>query len=228
MTLIISGIFRFRVPCFHTRLTGIKKPDLDAPDHVYTFVQMLPVENKLEPKQGRLLIAEPFLNDGYFKRAVVLLVEHNKQGSLGFMLNRPMEITINEALPDFPEYSSSLYLGGPVQRDQLFYIHALGDKIEGSLPIGKNLWWNGSFDTIREMIANKTITPNQLRFFVGYSGWEPGQLQKEMEEKSWYVAKSTPELIFSEDDGKLWTNAVKSMGKPFSVMVNFPEDPSLN
>lgn len=189
---------------------------------------MLPVENILEPKQGRLLIAEPFLNDGYFKRAVILLAEHNQQGSLGFILNRPMELKMNEAIEDFPAYEQRLYLGGPVQRDQLYYIHTLGDRIEDSLQISKNLWWSGNFETVKEMIRNKTISSAQLRFFVGYSGWEPGQLQREMEEKSWYVARSSTELIFSGSADILWKKTVKSMGKPFSMMVNFPLDPTLN
>lgn len=189
---------------------------------------MLPVENKLEPKAGRLLIAEPFLNDGYFRRSVVLLAEHNEQGSLGFMLNKPVDVKLNDLLEDFPKYNGNVYLGGPVQRDQLFYIHNMGEAIDGSVRITDNLWWNGNFETIRELAKTQTFSELQLRFFIGYSGWERGQLGKEMEERSWYVAKLKPELVFTADSDHLWGNAVKSMGKPFALLANFPEDPSLN
>jgi len=189
---------------------------------------MLPVENKLKPSQGRLLIAEPFMNDGYFRRSVVLLAEHSKQGALGFMLNKPVEIRLNELLEDFPDYKGSVFLGGPVQRDQLFYIHTAGDLIEDSVPITDGLWWNGNFETIRTLAAENRISPKQLRFFIGYSGWEPQQLEKEMEDRAWYVAKAKADLIFATEPGLLWANAVKSMGKPFTMMANFPQDPSLN
>lgn len=184
-------------------------------------------ENKLEPKTGRLLIAEPFLNDGYFKRAVVLLVEHNDKGSVGFILNKPLDVKVNEAISDFPDFESEALLGGPVQRDQLFFIHTLGDQIPDSLPIAKGLWWLGDFGQVKRMIENKEIGVNELRFFIGYSGWEKGQLEKEMKEKSWFVSKPDVDLIFSDPE-EMWPNAVKLMGQPFAPMANFPEDPSLN
>lgn len=185
-------------------------------------------ENKLAPKAGRLLVAEPFLDDGYFRRAVVLLVEHNEKGSLGFILNKPVDLRLNEAVQDFPEYAESLFLGGPVQRDQLFYVHTLGELIEDSWPIGEGLWWNGNFETIRDMVEAGVIRPNQLRFFIGYSGWEAQQLEREMSEKAWFVSPMSTDLIFSEKPDALWGETLKRMGKNYGVMANFPQDPSLN
>jgi putative transcriptional regulator len=185
-------------------------------------------ENKLSPRAGRLLIAEPFLHDGFFKRAVVLLAEHSEKGSVGFILNKPLDVLVHEAVPDFPHYHSLTLFGGPVQRDQLYYIHTLGDKIEGSAPIAKDLWWLGDFEQIKELIAKKEIRPDQLRFFIGYAGWEAGQLDKELEEKSWFVSHPDKELIFSHAPDEMWASAVKNMGSDFAPMANFPEDPSLN
>jgi putative transcriptional regulator len=184
-------------------------------------------ENKLTPKTGRLLIAEPFLHDGYFRRSVILLAEHSDKGSVGFILNKPLEVMVQEAIPDFPEYNSPALFGGPVQRDQLYYIHTLGEKIEGSLPISDKLWWLGDFDQVKELISRKEIGADEIRFFIGYAGWGEGQLDEELKEKSWFITRPSLDLIFSDHE-TMWKNAVQKMGKTFAPMANFPEDPSLN
>ncbi|CAN5902444.1 YqgE/AlgH family protein [soil metagenome] len=185
-------------------------------------------ENKLNPAAGRLLIAEPFLHDDYFRRAVVLIAEHNEKGTVGFILNKPLEITVQNAIPEFPEYEKLSYFGGPVQRDQLYFIHTIGDKIDGSFSIGNGLYWLGDFEKVKNLIEKKEISDDQIRFFIGYAGWEPGQLDKELKSKSWFVSKPDKEIIFNVDSSEMWTAAVKKMGNAFAPMANFPEDPSLN
>ena len=185
-------------------------------------------ENKLKPLAGRLLISEPFLHDDYFRRAVVLIAEHNEKGTVGFILNKPLDILVTEAIPDFPEYDKVAFFGGPVQRDQLYFVHTAGEKIEGSFPIGKDLFWLGDFDIVKQKIEDKEITSKEIRFFIGYAGWEPGQLEKELKEKSWFVSKCDNDLIFNVDSSMMWTEAVKKMGDAFAPMANFPEDPSMN
>jgi putative transcriptional regulator len=185
-------------------------------------------ENKLKPAAGRLLIAEPFLHDDYFRRAVVLIAEHNEKGTVGFILNKPLEITVQEAVPEFPKYDQLSFFGGPVQRDQLYFIHTIGEKIEDSFPIGNGIYWLGDFEKVKSMIEKREISENQIRFFIGYAGWEPGQLEKELESKSWFVSKPDNDIIFKADPGVMWTAAVKKMGDAFAPMANFPEDPSLN
>lgn len=184
--------------------------------------------NNIAPAQGKLLLSEPFQKDLYFKRTVVLLTEHNEMGSVGFILNKPLDIKIHEAIDDFPQCSNALYFGGPVSKNQLFYIHTLGDKIDGSMEIDKGIYWGGNFDTIRSLIEQDKIKPNELRFFAGYSGWEPNQLDKELEEKSWIVANGKLEYIMAASSHKLWGTVLKGMGQTYAVMANFPEDPSLN
>lgn len=185
-------------------------------------------ENKLGLKQGRLLVAEPFMNDNYFRRSVVVLAELNEKGSVGFILNKPVEMFVHEVIPDFPLTEHRIHFGGPVQRDQLFYIHTLGDTIANSIQIAPGIWWLGDFDQVRQMVEKKEIGQKEIRFFIGYSGWEAGQLEEEMEKKSWFVSKVNRELVFDNDSKNLWSNAVKSLGKEFTPMVNFPEDPALN
>ncbi|MGL4597857.1 MAG: YqgE/AlgH family protein [Bacteroidia bacterium] len=189
---------------------------------------MFPADNRLNPKQGRLLIAEPFMGEEHFKRAVILLAEHNEQGSIGFMLNKPIDLKLHEVIPDFSITDTQLYFGGPVQREQLFYIHTLGNLVEDSLPIGNGLFWLGDFERIRELIETERAGQDQVRFFVGYSGWEYKQLERELEEKTWYVTQAKKQIIFNSDSEKIWENAVRSLGKEYEMMVNFPENPSFN
>ena len=92
---------------------------------------------------GSLLISEPFLADSCFKRSVVLLSEHDKHGTLGFILNKPTDLKLNEAVEDFPEFNVPLYFGGPVDTETLFYIHTLGNKLEGSREIAAGVFWGG-------------------------------------------------------------------------------------
>ena len=198
-------------------------------EHSYRGITMsMFKENKLDIKQGRLLVAEPFMADNYFRRAVVVLAELNEKGSVGFILNKPVDMFVHEVIPDFPLSEHSIHFGGPVQRDQLFYVHTLGDKIANSIPIGPGLWWLGDFEQVRKMIEQKEIGQKEIRFFIGYSGWESNQLQNEMEKKSWYVSKINRDLIFDSDNKNLWSAAVKSLGKDYAHIANFPENPEMN
>jgi len=185
--------------------------------------------NKLSPKKGRLLLAEPFMEDPYFKRSVVLLTEHNKDGAFGFILNKPLELTLNETMPDFPKFDALVYLGGPVQADSLFYIHTQGQFIKGSLEIGNGLYWSGNFDQLKQLVKDQQIFPHEIRFFIGYSGWDFDQLNTEIEkEGSWLITDLTSESISDLNDVGLWKNTLQKMGKKHTILSNFPEDPSSN
>lgn len=184
--------------------------------------------NTLEPKKGRVLISEPFLDDPYFKRTTVLLVEHNEEGTIGFILNKMLDVSLHSAINGFPHFDGPLCFGGPVCKDQLFYLHTLGDLIGGSLEVKKGLYWGGDFDTVKDLIKDEKISSQQIRFFIGYSGWNPDQLNEEIKNKSWIVCESKTDLIMKENSTELWSELLKSMGKHYSIMANFPEDPTLN
>jgi len=192
-------------------------------------MKMFEFQSKISPAHGKFLLAEPFLEDPYFKRSVIYLVEHNDKGSIGFILNKPIDLKINNALVGFPDYKESLYLGGPVQRDQLYFLHRLGSHIENSIEIADGIYWGGDFDAVKEMIENKVIKPDEIRFFVGYSGWTTSQLEEEIKSKSWIVAPAKSEEVFNLDTKHLWSSVMKGLGgKEFAIMSNFPEDPNLN
>lgn len=179
-------------------------------------------------KKGSILVSEPFFSDPYFRRSVVLLIEHNPEGSLGFILNKPIDLKLNEALDDFPDFNAKVFFGGPVKRDNLYYIHTIGYKLEGSFEIANGVFWGGNFEQLKEMIRNKEVEPEQIRFFVGYSGWEGSQLKDEMKENTWLVAQNKVKYVMTKHSETLWSTVLKEMGTQYAILANFPEDPSLN
>lgn len=185
-------------------------------------------ENKISPKKGRLLISEPFLDDPYFKRTVVLLCEHNEEGSFGFVLNRYVDVNMAEIMESFPEISAKISLGGPVQNRNLFYIHTLGELVDNSERINEDLFIGGDFEKLRLMIETGQVEENSIRFFVGYSGWGQNQLDQEMKENTWFVAENNTKLMMDTHNDKLWADILNSMGSDFARMANFPKDPKLN
>ena len=183
--------------------------------------------DRIAPDQGKILIAQPTLIDMNFKRSVILLVEHNKNGTVGFVLNRLLELTLPELLPDFPDLDVKISIGGPVSPNSIHFIHTLGERIPGAVTIGKSLFWGGDFESLKAMIISGKVKSHQVRFFVGYSGWGVKQLEREISEESWVVAQTDPNSIMKGSDD-LWTRVLQQMGKQFKLWTLYPENPSLN
>lgn len=185
--------------------------------------------NALPLEKGRLLIAEPFMQDPHFKRSIVFICEHNSDGTVGLVINKTVGLQINEVLDDFPPFDAEVFLGGPVQAQRLFFIHKKGDLIPKSILVQGDIYWSGEFSILKELIQKGLITPNDIRFFLGYSGWEPEQIIGELKEESWLISPSSSELLFGETDpDDLWAAVLKEKGDQFAMMANFPEDPSFN
>ena len=185
-------------------------------------------KNKITPEKGRLLISEPFLPDPNFERTVVLLCEHNEEGSFGFVLNKPSILKVKEVLEDVLSIDSIVYVGGPVQQDTLHFIHR-NSQVENAVEIAPNVYWGGDFETLVTMVDTSQIPGNDIRFFLGYSGWGPGQLDAELEQDSWIVCDFINEqLLFDTEPQVMWRKALESMGGRFSVYSNYPTDPRLN
>lgn len=181
-----------------------------------------------KPVQGSLLLSEPFLLDSYFKRSVVLLSEHDENGTLGFILNKPTDVRLNDAVEDFPDFDVPLYFGGPVETDTLFYLHTLGEQLKGAKSIGAGVWWGGDYEQLKFLIDTHQVRPDQIRFYAGYSGWEPRQLDNELKDKAWLVFDEGSGYTFAENPQNLWSQVLRSMGKEYAILANFPEDPNLN
>jgi putative transcriptional regulator len=185
-------------------------------------------ETNIPPATGRILISEPFLADPYFKRTIVLLCEYNKQGSFGFILNKFVNLKIEDLLEGFPAFKTRLSVGGPVQSNNMYYIHTHGDKISGALKIKDNVYMGGDFEEMQNLVSTGIINSNDIRFFIGYSGWDEDQLERELEEKSWFVTDIGANQIMDTAENNLWEAILKSMGSDYELLTQFPEDPSLN
>ena len=180
-------------------------------------------------QKGNVLVASPFLNDPYFAKTVVLLAEHNSEGSLGFILNKKLEVSIQEAISGLVFFDAPIYYGGPVEENALFYIHTY-PQVKGAMEIMPNLYWGGDFEEIKNLLNTTLPDSSTIRFFAGYSGWGRGQLQNEMNSESWLLQKiSLKEVMNEENLSKLWQKKIlRSKDERYIYWVNMPPDPSLN
>ena len=184
--------------------------------------------SNVKPSQGKVLISEPFMYDYYFKRSVILLAEHSEEGSFGIVLNKLLHSKLNDIVTGFPVFDAELYVGGPVSTDKLFYIHKYGDIIPDSTEIIDGYFWGGEIEAVKELISINKITTDDIRFFVGYSGWTPNQLEEELEKNSWVVTRANVKDALKTKPERLWNNLVLSLGDDYAHWVNFPIDPNLN
>ena len=181
----------------------------------------------LTVESGYLLVSEPFLPDPNFERSVVLLCEHQPDvGSFGFVVNRPTSVLVNEVL-EANDLTNTLYVGGPVEQNTLHFVHLFA-QIEGAIPLKDGLFWGGNFEQLLNLAELGMVTNDNCRFFMGYSGWGKQQLQTELEQNAWIIAKPNLQLIFQVQPDQLWREILKNMGGKFKVFANFPTDPRLN
>lgn len=181
-----------------------------------------------EPAAGVLLIADPFLKDPNFMRTVVFLTEHRGDGTIGFVLNRQYQNTLDELLPEVKGYKLPVYYGGPVQVNTIHFLHRYPAEIPGGVEVMSGVWWGGDFEAVVDLINSGRADETKLRFYVGYSGWSEGQLAGEMEEKTWLTVDAVRSLIFHPNAEEIWKDSLKHMGGEYEMMINFPIDPQLN
>jgi len=180
-------------------------------------------------KQGRLLVADPYLEDPNFKRSVILLTGHtHEEGTIGFILNKPLRMDVENLLSDFPEFDSKLYYGGPVSTETIHFIHTAGKILDESQSLGGGLYWGGNYEQLKFLISNGLIRNKDIRFYVGYSGWSPGQLQEEMTVGSWMVAENDLNYIFNTRSKHLWKNVLSNKGDHYAVIAEMPDEFILN
>lgn len=177
---------------------------------------------------GKILIAEPFLKDPNFKRAVVLICDNSSEGSIGFVINNEFEHTLSEIIPNLTDASWPLYLGGPVETDSLHFLHRIPSLIDDSKEVAEGVYWSQDFNTIITLIKEGKVKQADIRFYLGYSGWSEGQLEMEIKEKTWIIATGEARMVFTDTPEKTWKNVLKEMGGEFSFLANSPMDPQLN
>lgn len=180
-------------------------------------------------KKGQLLIAEPsIVGDISFNRSVILLADHNKKGSVGFIINKPLKYTINDLVPEI-KTSFKIYNGGPVEQDNLYFIHNIPDLIPNSIEISNGIYWGGEYETTKNLINSGKITKNNIRFFLGYTGWEEDQLESEMEDSLWILTKNNyKNKIIGKSASQFWKKQIMELGGDYLLWSNAPKNPSLN
>jgi putative transcriptional regulator len=195
------------------------KPEID-------LFAILP-EDKI-PEKGKILISEPFLPDTFFNRSVVYLTDHDAKGSVGFILNKKLDIKISDAVTGFDGWNENLNMGGPVSPDTLHYLHNLGTKVPKSVRVEGDIYWGGDIEVIRKLISLGSVEPAQIRFFLGYSGWSAGQLEREIKENSWVIAKVRSEIIMNSRGVDSWKRLLRSFKNKYRMWADFPESPEMN
>jgi len=181
-----------------------------------------------EIKKGKLLIAEPsILNDKSFNRTVILLSEHNDEGSIGFIMNKPSNYILSDLLPDIAS-DLTIYKGGPVSKENLYFVHRVPQLIPESIKIADGIFWGGDFEVVQELLLNNNLKKDDIRFFLGYSGWSKDQLQDELETTSWMVIENQNQNIFEISDTSFWKDQLMKLGGEYRIWANAPENPSLN
>lgn len=189
----------------------------------------LAFKNNKNPEMGNLLISDPFLDEDYFRRSVILLCDHNDNGTFGFVLNNYLDVDLHEIDEDFPNIQARISVGGPVDTQNLFFIHSFKEKIEGSVAINEELSFGGDYERILELLTLNPSLKNQIRFFLGYSGWSKDQLKGELKENSWIVTNNIKtEEILDTANNQFWNYCLEKQGERFKTISKFPINPNDN
>lgn len=184
------------------------------------FIRVQSTNISLE--SGKLLLAAPFMSDAYFDKTVILMVEQGRDGSLGFILNRAMHVSLNDVVKHKLNQSFLLYNGGPVELNKLFFIHTYGELISGSEDIGNGLFLGGDERDLESLMQEGLVDEKRIRFYLGYSAWSSGQLEREMAEKAWVVAPYFKDCAFS-NDAQLWRTVVERLGNGYEHWLEIPD-----
>ncbi|MEN8125781.1 MAG: YqgE/AlgH family protein [Bacteroidota bacterium] len=183
---------------------------------------------KIKPSKGKLLVAEPsILNDSSFKRSIVLLTEHSQDGSVGFIFNKPTSHVLSDFITEV-DSSLRVYYGGPVSEDNLYFVHKIPELIPNSIEIANGIFWGGDFEAVLDLIKSDILSKNDIRFFLGYSGWTNNQLNDELSSYSWIVIENKFKNLFHINHNNFWKNEMNKFGGIYKIWANAPEDPSLN
>ena len=182
-------------------------------------------------EKGSLLIANPVLPDPNFSRTVILLCDHDEQGSFGLVINRSTQLKAPDLFLNInilKSYNEKIYLGGPVSQSMVFFLcrspSAAGklDEVCSGVYLGSNL------ETLESLYASLKNPEQDIRFYLGYSGWSGGQLAEEMEQNSWLVQKANEQFIFLDSESLIWPKAVNSLGEKYQYLTKAPVNPQWN
>ncbi len=183
--------------------------------------------SRINLKKGYLLLSQPLLIDSYFSRSVILICDHNKNGTIGLQINKPLKSKASSIISK-PLIDQKVFLGGPVDKN-IFFLHKKNVFTNDSVKINNHLFFSKNIDYIESLILNKKIQQNQFKLFIGYSGWDSGQLEEELNKNSWIVVpKFDINIIFSNDYNNIWKEVLNNSSKIHKMFSNYPTNPRLN
>ena len=179
-----------------------------------------------ESLRGKLLIASPALHDPNFARSVVLITEHNDDGAMGIVLNRPSETAVAQVAPELEPIADGgpIFIGGPVQPQALVVLAEFADSDAAAWIVAADVGFVAA-ETDRDELESAV---RRGRVYAGYSGWGAGQLEAELSEEAWIVEAPLPAELFPEDPEELWHDVLARKGGQYALIARMPEDPSLN
>lgn len=189
---------------------------------------------QLSPRCGSVLVAEPFQTEAYFNHGVALVIDYSEdEGATGVVMNNRMEYTLPDVLEDVGEGCAHVpvYCGGPLGQDRLFFVHTLGDDIiPGAREFSPGLYVGGDFDAIINYINSGYPVEGCVRFFVGYSSWERGQLEREVTDGVWVVdeAPASPETMLEGTGDRYWHRQVRKLGAGYRPWLLLPRNAECN
>ena len=184
------------------------------------------IDNELN--KGKLLVAQPnILNDTSFNRSVILLTEHSKSGSVGFIINKPSAYTLSDLIPNINS-NHIIYNGGPVSEDNLYFIHRVPKLIPNSVAIDDDIYWAGDFEKVQTLLESNSISEDDIRFFLGYTGWSDEQLKDEVKDTSWIVKQNDYKNLLTVIPDSFWRNELIKSGGEYQIWANAPENPNMN
>ena len=185
------------------------------------------LSNNLSLKKGGILISPPLMTNDCFYNSVIIITEYSENGVIGFIINKPLKFDFTDYLDGFPKFEGKTYLGGPVATNNIYFIHRVPEKIDNSMHIINDLYWSGNFNQVKSLIYDKKLTDNEIRFFLGYSGWEINQLQNEIKSMSWIIEELNFDF-FDCDINNLWKNILELHEEKYKIWINAPINFHLN
>lgn len=180
----------------------------------------------MDSLRGHLLVASPALLDPNFKRAVILVTEHNDEGAAGLVLNHPSPVGVAAAVPQLEtlvEDGEQVWVGGPVQPDAVLVLGEFLDPDDAAVPLFDSLGFP-SLEEPEEIVPATT----RRRVFAGYAGWGAGQLEEELSNEDWILEPALPDDAFTAEPDELWGDVLRRKGGIYELVARMPENPSLN
>lgn len=180
-------------------------------------------QSKVKP--GNIILSQGFWNDEVLQRSVILIIEHDENGSFGIILNKESNLQVSEALPGL-EDNDRLLFGGPINTKMISFVHQQKN-LDKAIRITEEIYWGGNIRQMECLINSKEISPHEIKFFAGYLVWAPGMLEQEMTEKKWWVENITITEILQVKNYDLWASKLIQQENMYGVLYAVP-DPCLN